>query len=222
MRQPSWVEEMYAELTVCPGLPAEDVEVKMGDRSDMETVWEQRPLFAKSVADIFSVDECEIIKRAALAVGLTRATVRGKAGQAKQMRLRTNDLAKLPRAENEWIYERVLDRSQAVNDQYWRFSVTDIQEVQVLRYRRMQFFKWHFDTAIGLHRKLTCIFNLSPPDAYWRGGLELRGHFHDGKVAARLQGAGTWFPTYLQHRAKAPWWGERWVLITWLTGPPWV
>jgi hypothetical protein len=172
------------------------------------------------VAGVFSADECEAIKDAALAVGLSRALVRRRDGRARQSRLRTNDYAKLPRANNEWIYDRILDKSQAVNDQSWRFAIEGIQEVQVLRYRRMQFFKWHFDVRQG-PRKLTCVFNLSPPDTYWRGGLEIRA-YHEGKEVARQLGAGTWFPTYLQHRAKSPWWGERWVLVTWLTGPAWV
>lgn len=89
--------------------------------------------------------------------------------------------------------------------------------VRILRYRPFQRFRWHTDARPEGIRKLTCIVALSPRGTHWRGGLEVRGE-HQGRATARREGSVTWFPSYVRHRATAPWWGERWVLVTWLTG----
>jgi PKHD-type hydroxylase len=184
--------------------------------------WKQHPLTAKSVSGVFTAEQCETIKNYALAVGMSRATVlRKKKAGGRKSQHRTSDQAELPRTpETEWIFERVAAMSEAANAEYWRFALTGIEAARILRYKPMQYFRWHFDTFPDPPRKLTCIVNLSTPQSYWRGGLEVKGQ-HAGRDVARLQGAGTWFPTYLRHRATAPWWGERWVLVGWLGGPAW-
>jgi PKHD-type hydroxylase len=186
--------------------------------------WKQSALKVKSVAAVLTTAECEAIKMDALSLGMSRALVRkGRRRGYEVSEKRTSDLAKLPRSpEREWLYERMLAQSQEVNTECWRFALTGIEEMQVLRYRPLQRFKWHYDTfADGSPRKLTCVVNLCSPQSHWRGGLEVLGK-RDGKAIALLQGSATWFPAYLRHRATAPWWGERWVLVTWLTGPAWV
>ena len=136
--------------------------------------------------------------------------------------MRTNFHARLPRNEqNEWLYARVMAKGREINEEFWRFAIDGIDEIQVLRYRPMQRIDWHFDTAAGYHRKIACVVTLSPPESHWRGELEIVGR-HDNKSEAPLQGAATWFPTYLRHRATRPWWGERWSFVAWLTGPDWV
>jgi hypothetical protein len=110
-----------------------------------------------------------------------------KEGKRRESRKRTNDLANLPRAQYDWIYERIIARTETVNAEYWQFHITDIEEVQIPRHRPLQFFAWHFDTFPGSPRKLTCVVNLSPPQSYWRGGLEVTGR-HDGEAIAPLQG----------------------------------
>jgi hypothetical protein len=166
----------------------------------MDDAWKQRPLHAKSVSGLLTAEECEAIKNDALAVGMGRALVRTPKGMRK-LRSRTCEVARLPRTkEREWLYERLMTTNEAINAEYWRFALNSIEEVQVLRYKPMQHFDWHFDTGHGLARKLTCVVNLSSPRSYWRGGLEVRSEHH-GKSQARLQGAATVFPG----RARPGW-----------------
>ena len=186
--------------------------------------WKQLPILAKSLAGVLSAQQCEAIKKDALALGLLPAQVaKRSAGGTKRSRHRTSDAVRLPRTpDREWLVSHLREKSEAVNAEFWRFAITGIEDLQVLRYKPMQFFRWHFDTYGGSSsRKVTCIINLSSPQSYWRGGLQVRGP-HPDRAIAPLQGAGTWFPTYVQHRATAPWWGERWVLVAWLTGPAWI
>lgn len=184
--------------------------------------WQQKPLRATSVPDILTAAQCEAVKSDALAAaGFLERGALDETG-TKKSRVRTSDAARLPRTpEREWLYELMVSRTIAMNAENWRFVLTDIEDIRVLRYRPFQRAKWHFDVYVGSPRKIVCIVNLSPPSAYWRGGLEVKG-MHENKEIAGLQGAGTWFPTYLEHRALAPWYGERWSLAAVLTGPPWV
>jgi PKHD-type hydroxylase len=193
----------------------------VGEGKAMDDKWKQFPLHAKSLTGVLTPEECEAIKNDALALGMSRALVRTAKG-VKQQSYRTSDLVQLPRTkESEWLYERLMARGEAANAEYWHFTLNGIEEIQILRYKPWQSFKWHYDTFPGSARKLTCVVNLSPPQSYWRGRLEVRGR-HGRNAITRQQGAGTWFPTYLLHRATPPWWGERWALVTWLTGPAWI
>jgi predicted 2-oxoglutarate/Fe(II)-dependent dioxygenase YbiX len=187
----------------------------------MSDVWLQRPLHGTSVADFLTAEECETIRNDALAIGLTRATMRSPYGRVK-LKMRTNFHVAYPRTpDRDWLYERIFAKGQEVNQEYWRFALTDVEEVQILRYRPGQRIGWHFDTTIGVHRKIACVVTLSSPETHWGGRLELVGK-HDNREVADLLGAATWFPTYLRHRATRPWWGERWSFVAWLAGPEWI
>jgi predicted 2-oxoglutarate/Fe(II)-dependent dioxygenase YbiX len=196
------------------------VATQAADSSPAPT-WLQKPLRAKSVAGVLSAAESEAVRGNALGIGMSRALL-SNANGARVSKERTCDWARLSRTpEHEWLYRRILAATEAVNDENWRFALTGIDNIGVLRYRPLQRHRWHFDTAVGSQRKLTCVINLSPPDSYWGGGLDVKGH-HDGREIAPLQGSGTWFPAYLEHRARAPWRGERWSLVAIMTGPAWV
>jgi PKHD-type hydroxylase len=147
-------------------------------------------------------------------------TVEGgaKGGGGKQSRNRTSFQAILRRtAETEWLHARILALGERLNAQHWRFAITGMETLQVLRYSPMQRFRWHYDSLPG--RKITCVVNLSAPGSHWRGRLQVKG-MHEDRALAPKQGSATAFPSYLLHRATAPWWGERWSLVAWLTGPP--
>jgi PKHD-type hydroxylase len=178
----------------------------------------QHLMLARTLPGVLSPADCEIVKQAALEAGLSRSMVR-TSKRLKASHQRTSYQAVLPRTpELEWLYERMLAVGRKGNAEHWRFALTGIETLQVLRYRPRQRFKWHHDVAPGSGRKLTCIVSLVPPGSYWRGGLELMAAHQDGAFAP-LQGSATLFPSYIMHRATAPWWGERWALVAWFTGP---
>ena len=183
-------------------------------------VWQQRAVGAKSVPGVLSRAECDALIARAGESGLSRAKVL-RSGESLVSAGRTNERAALPRTPDvEWLYDRIMSATQEVNRELWRFEITGIDAIEVLRYRPGQKFDWHFDTHGTLRRKITCVINLSDPASYWRGGLVLRAA-HLEKKRSREQGAATLFPSYIQHRARPPLWGTRWSLVAWLTGPQW-
>jgi hypothetical protein len=190
-----------------------------GDVSD--ATWQQKPLRAKSVPGVLTPAQCQAVKLDALATGLTKVGARG-AEDARKSRMWTRESARLPlTSDRAWLFELIRAKTEGINHENWRFAVSGIEDLRVVRYKPMQRARWHFDTHVGSDRKIICVVNLSSPETYWGGGLRVKGH-HEDKDVAPLQGSGTWFPAYMEHRAKAPWRGERFSLVAILTGPAWV
>jgi PKHD-type hydroxylase len=180
--------------------------------------WIQQTMLATTLSGVLSPAECETVKQLAFKAGLSRSLAYGKTG-AQANKHRTSHQAVLQRApEIEWLYEKIRAVGDKANSEHWRFTITGMENMQVLRYRPLQRFKWHTDAYPGSGRKITCVVNLAAPGSHWRGKLQLIGS-HFGHSSAEQQGAATFFPSYLLHRATAPWWGERWSLVAWFTGP---
>jgi predicted 2-oxoglutarate/Fe(II)-dependent dioxygenase YbiX len=186
-----------------------------------DTAWQQKPLRAISVPRVLTPAQCETLRRDALAAGLTKVGSLD-AGDAGRSNLRTRASVGLPLTpERDWLFDLILAKTELINHQNWRFALNGIEELRIVRYKPLQRAKWHFDTHVGSHRKIICVVNLSSPASYWGGGLQVKGR-HEGKDIAPQQGSATWFPAYLEHRAKAPWRGERWSMVAILSGPTWV
>jgi hypothetical protein len=107
----------------------------------------------------------------------------------------------------------------AINAEHYRFDITGVQQLQILRYSPLQ-----SSGGIGIRLlerpQADAVVNLSAPTEYLGGGLQVKADI-DNVRFIREQGAGCWFPSYIEHRARAPIWGTRWVLVAWLTGPAW-
>jgi predicted 2-oxoglutarate/Fe(II)-dependent dioxygenase YbiX len=186
-----------------------------------DAAWQQKPLRAKSVPDVLTPAQCETVKHDALAIGLAKVGALEAEGQrrSKIWAREAVRLSSIP--ERAWLFELILAKSEVINHENWRFALSGIEDLRVVRYKPMQRARCHFDTHVGSNRKIICVVNLSSPETYWHGGLQVKGR-HENKDVASLQGSGTWFPAYMEHRAKAPWRGERFSLVAILTGPVWV
>lgn len=104
------------------------------------------------------------------------------------------------------------------------FAIDDLAEsAQVARYdaARQGHFDWHSDigrTGLAARRKLTMVVQLSDPDSYAGGALELwpDAGRHE---APRLRGSATLFPSFVLHRVSPVTQGTRWSLTLWAHGP---
>lgn len=183
--------------------------------------FKQKILTAVTVPQVLTRSQCEMIRSDADIIGMKRAPVMAKDGRNVLSRTRTCASCWLPKSPHfQWLYNYVAAVTDEVNTAHFRFDVMDMQNLQVLRYRPGQWFKWHFDTFDGSDRKLTMVINLSRPEEYLGGGLQVDGDWY-GVEHRKAQGAATFFPAWMKHRAKAPIWGTRWALVAWITGPQW-
>lgn len=186
--------------------------------------FKQKVLTASVDRYVLTKTQCEMLRQDAEVIGMKRAPVLSKDGATRTVsRTRTCSSCWIPFAKHyEWIYNVMREITEGINAEQWRFDIQGIQQLQILRYRPLQKFSWHYDTYTSEApvRKLTAVVNLSAPEEYIGGGLQAKADMVNTQFI-REQGAGCWFPSYIEHRARAPIWGTRWVLVAWFTGPAW-
>jgi hypothetical protein len=184
--------------------------------------FKQKVLTAAVDRYVLTPTQCMMLRQDAQVIGMKRAPVLAKDGVTRTVsRTRTCTSCWIPFAPHyKWLYSIINELTMAINAEHYRFDVTGVQQLQILRYSPLQRFSWHWDTFTGSDRKLTAVVNLSAPTEYLGGGLQVKADI-DNVRFIREQGAGCWFPSYIEHRARAPIWGTRWVLVAWFTGPAW-
>lgn len=126
--------------------------------------------------------------------------------------------------EAAWVMDRMMRLTAQANRDAFGFDLTEFAEsAQVARYgaERAGHFDWHSDIgagALAAKRKLTIVVQLSDPEDYRDGALQLRP---DSSVreAPRDRGTAIVFPSFVLHRVTPVTQGTRWSLTLWSHGP---
>ena len=175
-----------------------------------------------TVSGAFSAEECD---RILVLAGNATSNDAGLVGQATNHNLPRADLVWLDDVEGTgWIMDRIIDVVRDTNRAVYDFALTDFSEsAQVARYgaEREGHFSWHSDIGdgpIAARRKLTMVVQLSEPEGYEGGLLEVMPSAHTVK-ADQARGTATLFPSYLLHRVTPGTKGERYSLTIWSHGP---
>lgn len=176
-----------------------------------------------SVSDAFSGADCARIRDCVAAAPSRDA---GLVRQTRDHNLRRADLVWLDDVEGSgWVMDRIIDIVRVANRDIFDFDITDFAESpQAARYgaEREGHFGWHSDVGEGRlaeRRKLTIVVQLSEPDSYTGGDLEVMPGA--GIISAnRVQGAATVFPAFVLHRVTPVTAGERHSLTVWCHGAP--
>lgn len=175
-----------------------------------------------AVERAFSPDECDRI--AALAAGSVAQEAR-LVGANRDHNLRRASLVWLDDVPGaEWVMDRLIDLVRVANRDVFDFDLRDFAESpQVAQYDAgvQGHFDWHGDVGDGplaSRRKITTVVQLSRPEGYAGGALEVMPSAHV-RVAARDQGAALMFPGFLLHRVTPVTEGSRRSLTVWAHGP---
>ena len=120
----------------------------------------------------------------------------------------------------EWLFSKLGHTIHQLNSKYYRFNLSVLDSIQYAFYDS-EFggkYDWHHDYNEGLSpsRKLTVVVQLSNPEEYEGGELEL---FPDVQVPKK-RGLVAMFPSYSYHRVTPIVSGQRKVLVGWIWGPP--
>jgi PKHD-type hydroxylase len=126
--------------------------------------------------------------------------------------------------EASWVMDRMVRLVAEANREAFGFDLADFMESpQVARYgaEREGHFDWHSDIGAGqvaAKRKLTIVVQLSEPEDYDGGVLELRP---DSNIRAveKARGTAVLFPSFVLHRVTPVTRGTRWSLTLWTHGP---
>lgn len=170
----------------------------------------------------FTPAECRHIVEIAQAEAPVEA---GLVGARADHNIRRAEVAWLDEREGAgWVMDRLLRLVAQANREVFDFDLTEFAEsAQVARYgaERAGHFGWHADVGDGVvarRRKLTMVVQLSEPEAYEGGTLELWAG-HAPVAADRAQGAAVLFPGFVLHRVTPVTGGERSSLTIWAHGP---
>lgn len=123
-----------------------------------------------------------------------------------------------------WVMDRLIGITVAANRAAYGFDLTDFGEsAQAARYdaARAAHFDWHADIGGGMwamRRKLTVVVQMSDPDDYRGGALDIWSG-HTPQTAPRTIGTAVVFPSFHLHRVEPVTKGLRWSLTLWAHGP---
>ncbi|WP_412777024.1 prolyl hydroxylase family protein [Thalassospira lucentensis] len=123
------------------------------------------------------------------------------------------------------VSRRIIDLVADVNRNVFDFMLTDFAEdAQVACYSGDQrgHYDWHSDVGasdVARRRKMTLVIQLSDPDEYEGGALQLNpaGHVFD---APMTRGTAIFFPSFVLHRVAPTTAGLRYSLTQWVHGNP--
>jgi PKHD-type hydroxylase len=124
----------------------------------------------------------------------------------------------------EWIYRKITDAVNQINDQFFQFDLTKLETFQFTKYKEEDngFYEKHIDPISGTNvpenRKLSLILQLSDSGDYEGGDLCL----YTGKeptIIEKKRGRIIFFPSYTLHEVKPVTKGTRYTLVGWVHGP---
>jgi PKHD-type hydroxylase len=150
-----------------------------------------------------------------------KATTVGNDSEEIESSYRLSEISWIPdNPETEWIYEKISDYAKTANEAMWNFDIWGYQDL--LQYTKYYdnggHYDWHADLGPGIsNRKLSCVLQLSTPEEYEGGELEMNP---GGSIMSVPKGLGTlcFFPSFLLHRVTPLTSGTRKSLVTWLCG----
>jgi len=137
----------------------------------------------------------------------------------------------LPRyeEENKWIYSALLDLVEQANKELWKFDLIGFwEDCQYATYTSSpesedegDFYDWHLDLdgSYGVQRKITIVIQLSDPEDYEGGELELKTSCNSF-FADKKKGTVLLFPSFCLHKVHPVTKGKRNSLVLWVSGMP--
>ena len=122
--------------------------------------------------------------------------------------------------ETSWLYLKLAEHAKIANEAMWNFDIWGFGDsLQYTRYYgNGGHYDWHADLGPGIsNRKLSCVLQLSTPEEYEGGELQMNP---GGNIISVPKGLGTlcFFPSFLLHRVTPLNSGVRLSLVTWFRG----
>ena len=165
----------------------------------------------------FSPEECnEIIQIGQK--GLKESLVLGAAGKPEFNSMRNSRTKGIPPSnENEWIYKRLSDAAQELNNRFFGFDLFGFAEfLQFAQYEAGGKYDLHVDCIYhGRIRKLSISVQLG--EDYEGGNLVV--NYGSDLVMPKTTGMAIAFPSTALHSVQPVTKGTRYSLVGWITGP---
>lgn len=122
--------------------------------------------------------------------------------------------------ESAWVFERLENIVSSLNLDYFGFDLDGFGEaMQLTNYLDSDngMYGWHQDYNANISRKLSVVIQLSSPNDYSGGTLQIMSSgVHDIK---KQRGLLVCFPSYMPHQVTPVSFGNRQSLVAWISGP---
>ena len=124
--------------------------------------------------------------------------------------------------ENKWVFDKLSNVVCSLNTQYFLFDLTGFGEgIQLANYGddKQGTYIWHQDFGKeGISRKLSVVMQLSEPNQYEGGELQLLTS-NNPITIQKKRGLITVFPAWSLHQVTPVVKGNRQSLVAWISGP---
>lgn len=146
----------------------------------------------------------------------------GNGGEVNQ-NIRRSELNWLAKSEEtNWVFARLSHIVSSLNADYFGFDLTGFGEaLQLTNYHEAKqgMYTWHQDFgSSGVSRKLSLVLQLSDPNDYEGGELQLLTKGQPTSMQKK-RGLITVFPAWTLHQVTPVVKGTRQTLVTWISGP---
>lgn len=165
-------------------------------------------------AKILSPDECDALLKSLLELGAEKGQVYNTT-----VGKRKSTVSWVPKEKYAGLYHSMYKTVLSANIAQYKFKIEFFKEpMQFTRYTQEgDHYDWHKDLGPGINslRKLSFSLQLSDPDSYTGGDLEIFGY---PQIKFRDKGTMIIFPSYEQHRVTPIVSGCRYTLVGWVSG----
>lgn len=171
--------------------------------------------------NVFTEQEIEKIIEVGESQSKIKATTVGEDSSQQESGYRVSDIAWLSNnPKTNWVFDRIADLAIKANSEMWNFDIWDFQDdlQYTTYYGNGGHYDWHADLGVGIsNRKLSVVLQLSNPDEYEGGDLQMNT---GGSIinVPREKGLICFFPSFVLHRVTPLSSGLRRSLVTWLCG----
>ena len=172
----------------------------------------------------FSKEELSKIYKDVGSLPFKQATTIGQKGDANKS-VRSSKIKWIPQSpEWEWLYEKLMDMAIMANDVLWDFDLqTALESIQYTEYYASEegHYNWHQDignTFQANRRKVSITVQLSNPEEYEGGDLQIWKGGNGYETAPRGEGTVVVFPSYMMHRVDKVTKGTRRSFVLWVGG----
>lgn len=168
----------------------------------------------------FTPEELQKISHGVEQIDFIKATTVGQQDDA----IRSSRIKWIPQDSNWWwLYERLAGMAEEANKMFWNFNIHSmLEQVQYTEYLATNkgHYTWHQDIGPGIlsQRKISITVQLSHPDEYEGGDLEITQGADIATKMPRGEGTVVMFPSYMPHRVTPVTSGVRKSFVLWIGG----
>jgi PKHD-type hydroxylase len=170
----------------------------------------------------FSKEELDKIYNGLKDVPDQKATTLG--GDSSDSNVRRSRIKWIPKTKEwEWLYHKLMDYIVQANDTLWQFELVSAPElIQFTEYHAEDegHYTWHQDIGpdSASLRKISVTVQLSDPEDYEGGDLQIWQGGNSVQTAERGAGVVFIFPSYMMHRVNKVTKGVRRSFVLWVGG----